>query len=100
MYGTVAIIKPKAGSEQAVVAHFDKWWNERRPKVKGAIASTLHRNEQNPSELILSVVMDSKANYEANANDPDQDKWYQQMRALLDADPRWMDGDVLACRHV
>lgn len=100
MFGTVAIMKPRAGQEQAVVQRFDGWWAERGPSVKGAIASTLHRNGQNPSELILSVVFDSRESYEANANSPEQDKWYQETRALLEADPRWMDGDVLACKHV
>jgi quinol monooxygenase YgiN len=100
MFGTVAIIKPKAGQEQALVAVLDKWWNERRPRISGAISSTLHRNEANPSELIMSVVFDSEENYRANASDPAQDQWYQEMRVLLDADPRWMDGEVLACKHV
>jgi quinol monooxygenase YgiN len=100
MYGTVAILKPKAGQEQALVQALETWWNERRPQVKGAISSTIHRNEGNPSELIMSVVFDSKENYVANAEDPEQDKLYQEMRALLESDPRWMDGDVLACKHV
>jgi quinol monooxygenase YgiN len=100
MFGTVALMKPKPGQEQAVVAMLDKWWNERRPSVKGAIASTIHRNITNPQELIMSVVFDSEENYRANASDPEQDKWYREMRELLDADPRWMDGEVLACKHV
>jgi len=100
MYGTVAILKPKQGMEKALVDEFDRWWSERRPRAKGAVASTLHRNANNPSEVILSVVFDSKENYDANANDPEQDKWYQQMRANLESDPRWMDGEVLACKHV
>ena len=100
MFGTVALMKPKAGQEQAVVAALDKWWAERRPTIKGAIASTIHRNDGNPQELIMSVVFDSEESYRANASDPEQDQWYQQLRALLDADPRWMDGEVLACKHV
>jgi quinol monooxygenase YgiN len=100
MFGTVAIMKPKTGQQQAVVGMLDKWWDERRPKINGAISSTIHVNASNPSELIMSVVFDSEANYRANASDPEQDKWYQELRAMLDADPRWMDGDVLACKHV
>jgi quinol monooxygenase YgiN len=100
MFGTVAILKPKPGQEAAIVASLHKWWTERRPKVRGAIAATLHKNAANPGELIMSVVFDSQANYSANANDPEQDKWYQEFRSLLDADPRWMDGEVLACQHV
>ncbi len=100
MYGTVALLKPKAGQEQALAAMLEKWWTERRPKAKGAIASTLHRNESNPAELIMTAVFESKESYDANAADPEQDKWYQEMRALLDGDPRWLDGDVLSCKHV
>jgi quinol monooxygenase YgiN len=100
MFGTVALMKPKSGQEQAVVDALEKWWSERRPTVKGAIASTIHRNDSNPQELIMSVVFASEEDYRANASDPEQDRWYQSLRALLDADPRWMDGEVLACKHV
>ncbi|HLF70683.1 MAG TPA: hypothetical protein VI759_00815 [Dehalococcoidia bacterium] len=100
MYGTIAIMKVKPGSEQALNSMFDTWWTQRAPLARGAIASSVHRNESNPGEFIISVVFDSKANYEANANDPAQDKWYQELRAMLDADPRWLDGEVLACKHV
>ena len=100
MFGTIAIFRPKSGEETAVMEALNAWWEERRPKVQGAVASTLHRNDSNPSELILSVVFDSKENYEANASDPGQDKWYQHLRGLLDSDPVWMDGDVLSCRHI
>jgi quinol monooxygenase YgiN len=100
MFGTIAILKPKSGQDVAVLEALNAWWEERRPKVPGAIASTLHRNDKNPQELIMSVVFDSKETYEANASDPEQDKWYQHLRGLLESDPVWMDGDVLACRHV
>ena len=100
MYGTVALLKPKAGQEQALAAMLEKWWTERQPKARGAIASTLHRNESNPAELIMTAVFESKESYDANAGDPAQDKWYQELRALLDGDPRWLDGEVLSCKHV
>jgi hypothetical protein len=96
MFGTVAIIKPKAGQEQAIVDKLNQWWDGRRKEIKGAVATTIHRNG---AELILAVTFDNEANYKANAEDPAQDKWYQEVRALMDADPRWMDGEVLACKH-
>ncbi len=100
MYGTIAIVKVSPENRSKVTSMFDSWWSERAPKVKGAVASTLHVNDANPSELILSVVFESKETYDANANDPAQDTWYKQLRALLDSDPRWMDGEVLACKHM
>jgi quinol monooxygenase YgiN len=100
MYGTIALMKPKAGQEAAITALFDKWWNERRPKVKGAIGSTIYRNVSNPAELMAAIVFDSKENYTANADDPEQNEWYQEMLALLEAEPRWIDGDILAHKHI
>jgi quinol monooxygenase YgiN len=99
MYGSIGIFKVTPGNEAAAVEKFDSWWRDRSPKVKGSIAGVVHRNDANPSEIILSVVFESKAAYEANANDPAQDAWYQGLRALLSADPRWMDGEVMSEHH-
>ena len=99
MYGTVALMKPKQGQDQALKALMDKWWTERRPKAKGSISTTVHRNESNPAEIIVAVVFDTKENYDANAEDPGQDKWYKELVALLEGEPRWMDGEVIAAYH-
>ena len=100
MYGTIALLKPKEGQVENLNTLFEEWWNERRPKVKGAISSTIYRNEKNPAELMVAVVFDSKENYQANAADPEQNEWYQKMAALLEGEPRWIDGDILAHKHV
>ncbi|HWO73204.1 MAG TPA: antibiotic biosynthesis monooxygenase [Dehalococcoidia bacterium] len=100
MYGTIALMRPKPGQEDALKALFERWWTERRPKVKGAIASTIYRNVSNPSEIMVAVVFDSEENYKANAEDPEQDAWYRQLRDLLEADPRWIDGEILDHKHV
>ena len=100
MFGTIALAKPKEGQTDAVLALFDEWWNERRPKVKGAIASTVYRNVSNPAELMVAVVFDTKENYVANAEDPEQGEWYNKLVALLEGEPRWIDGDILAHKHV
>jgi len=100
MYGTIAIIKPKAGKESEIVKTLETWWEGRRTKVRGAIASTIYRNESNPSELMMAVVFESKESYVANANDPEQDRWYHELLELLDGEPRWIDGEILAHKHV
>jgi hypothetical protein len=96
MFGTTALAKPRSGQEGAVVEHFNHWWRDRAPKVRGALMGTLYRNTTNPAELIMTVVFASKALYEENANDPEQDRWYGELVALLEEEPRWIDGDVLA----
>jgi len=41
------------------------------------------------------AVFDSKESYRANAEDPEQDAFYQRWRALMDADPEWNDGEII-----
>ena len=96
MFGTIAILKPKVGAEENVVALAEEWWRERKPNVKGARASHLYRNASNPAELMMAVVFDSKEDYQANAAAPEQDAWYRKLVEQLEEEPRWIDGDVLA----
>ncbi|MGE0601998.1 MAG: putative quinol monooxygenase [Dehalococcoidia bacterium] len=100
MFGTVAVLKPKPGQEQAVLAHFDHWWKDRAPQTPGALLGTLNRETDNPNELLLSVVFSSQKAYEDNANNPEQDKWYRELVAMLESEPQWIDGQVLGvhCR--
>ena len=96
MFGTTALASSRPGMEAAVVDHFNRWWKERAPRASGALLGTLYRNVSNPSELMMTVVFSSKAAYENNANDPEQDRWYRELVDLLEGEPRWIDGDVLA----
>jgi quinol monooxygenase YgiN len=100
MYGTIALMRPKPGQEDQLVAIFERWWVERRPNIQGAIASTLYRNKDNPAELMAAVVFDREENYTANADDPEQDKWYREMVQFLEGEPRWIDGEILAHKHI
>jgi hypothetical protein len=95
MFGTTAIAKPKPGQEAAVVEHWNRWWRDRAPRAQGALLGTISRNVSDPSELLVTVAFASKALYEANAADPEQDAWYQKLVSLLEEPPRWIDGDVL-----
>ena len=44
--------------------------------------------------MLLLAVFTDKASYVANANDPEQDRWYRGLRELLAADPTWEDGEI------
>lgn len=42
--------------------------------------------------LLSCVIFESKDSYQALANDPEQDRWWsEKARALLAADPEWID---------
>ncbi|MBI4308053.1 MAG: hypothetical protein HY684_04535 [Chloroflexi bacterium] len=95
MYGTIARIQPKRGQEKAIVALMEEWNRARKPKVKGAVAGYLLRPEAKNGELIMVAVFQDKKSYRANADDPEQDKWYRRLRELLQADPTWEDGEII-----
>ena len=93
MYGSIFRMKVKPGKEQAVVDSFKRWDKERRPKAKGALAGFVLKPDKRSGELIGIAVFKDKATYQANANDPEQDRWYRQLRELLQVDPEWEDGE-------
>jgi len=95
MFGTIFTLKPKAGKEHELLDLFERWDHMRRQRIKGALASHLYRSTDNPKEWMCAVVFDSRENYFANAEDPEQDLWYRELVSLLEEEPRWMDGEVL-----
>jgi len=95
MFGSVYSMRPILGQEANIAAHFRRWERERRPAVSGAVGGYVLRPRGNPSELIGVTVFDSEDSYLVNANDPAQSQWYQDLRAMLESDPEWNDGDVL-----
>ena len=93
MYGTVANIRVKAGHGDNLFAVMEKWENERGHEVKGNLGGYIVRLDKDPQEMILVAVFEDKDSYKANADDPEQDKWYQEIRQYLEADPEWNDGE-------
>lgn len=67
----------RPGMESRVNELSDRWWEQRAVKIEGAISITILRTDSDPNEYILIAVFDSKGNYVANANDPEQDAWYR-----------------------
>ena len=95
MYGTISRLKPKPGQEAAVISMIDEWDQTRAPLWKGSGVGYLYRPDQSPDELIMVVAFRDKESYRANAEDPEQDRWYRRFRDLLQADPTWEDGEII-----
>lgn len=96
MFGSIFRMQAKSGQAGAVEEHMRRWQRERRPKVAGVVAGYLLTSRDHPDELVGVAVFDSEENYRKNAADPEQDRWYRELRALLQADPEWNDGEILA----
>jgi heme-degrading monooxygenase HmoA len=93
MYGTVARLRAKPGSQAELAAYSEE---EHSREIAGLVADYVYQMDAASDEYYLAVVFDSKASYIANANSPEQDARYRRMRALLIADPEWHDGEVIA----
>jgi heme-degrading monooxygenase HmoA len=92
-YGPIARLKVKEGKADELMALNAADDSELAGKLKGYNGAYVLQSDNDPNELYLTVVFNSKEDYQANARSPEQDQRYQKMRALLDADPEWHDGE-------
>jgi heme-degrading monooxygenase HmoA len=92
MYGTVARMRTRPGSEEqltSLAAEYDTL------DVPGFVATYLYRLDDNENEYYMAVLFEDRESYRRNAEDPAQDERYRRMRELLEADPKWHDGEVV-----
>ena len=92
MYGTVARMMLKPGLEEKMQELSTSFEEARIP---GAVMTTIYRMDNNPNEIYMAVVFDSKEAYHANANSPEQNSRYEQMMQMLAAPPEWHDGEII-----
>lgn len=95
MYGTVFRMRVVPGKEQELLELGERWAREQGFRTPGYIGEYVYRSESNPRAFIGAVLFESREAYLANADNPEQDRWYQQFRALLESDPEWNDGEIV-----
>lgn len=95
MYGSIFRMKAIAGKGQELVKIFEDWDRDRRPNIKGAVGGYVMRADANPDEFIAIALFESKEDYQANGNDPAQGEWFGKLRAVLQSDPEWEDGEYV-----
>lgn len=96
MYGTVARMTFKPDGLDEFIKIWDEWNRDAKPSVEGVVAGYVYQLDADPNQAIMAVVYRDKAAYMANADDPEQDKWYRRMRECMTADPEWNDGKIVA----
>ena len=92
MYGTVARFRLIPGKE-AELSGFLREFDQ--AKVPGAVSEYLYRTDDDSNEYYLAVVFADREQYMANADSPESDARYQKLRALLETDPEWHDGEIV-----
>lgn len=54
----------------------------------------LFQMDNDPQDWIMVAMFQDKASYVANAEDPDQDRWFKRLMEHLDGEPQWNDGEA------
>jgi quinol monooxygenase YgiN len=92
MYGTVARMKVKPGSHDALMEYTNRI--ETDPS-EGHVFSYVYKVDGSEDEYVLVTGFTSKEAYVANANRPETHARYEEYRALLASDPEWTDGEII-----
>ena len=95
MYGTVAKASVKPGHVKELQAVMEQWEKDYGGKDVGEVASLVYQLDSDPNQIILVAAFSDKETYFKNADSPEQDEWFQKMRAHLTDDPEWNDGEII-----
>ena len=90
MYGTVGRVKVKKENQQKLRESLMGQPNADIPGFKQAF---LMFPENRDGEAVLVAMFEDKDSYWKNANDPEQDKRYQEFSQYFDSEPEWSDGE-------
>ncbi len=92
MYGTIMRGRMKKDCLREFMALGKEWDGRERKRAVGYINSEVLWEDEPEGRFCLVVHFTSKETYVKNANTPEQDAFYQRMRACLEEDPQWIDG--------
>jgi quinol monooxygenase YgiN len=91
---TLFRFKALPGKRQALLDQFEKWEREQKSRAAGFQQTILVASNNDPNEFMGAVRWDNTANYMKNANRPEQDAWFRELRSNLASDPEWFDGTL------
>jgi heme-degrading monooxygenase HmoA len=91
MYGSVSRWRVKEGQQQ----EFEKLFGEVASQLpEGGRTLLILHADADSQEYWTAGCFDSKEAYTANSNRPEQDDRFRRLRALLESDPEWHDGEI------
>jgi quinol monooxygenase YgiN len=67
---------------------------ENRPA--GAVSLVVFQSANDPREIWIASAFESRDAYFKNADSPEQKARFERMRDLIEGEPEWHDGNVLA----
>ncbi|MDG0867996.1 hypothetical protein [Candidatus Lucifugimonas marina] len=96
MYGTIATLSIDPANVEKLGAMLKEWNEKEDADAIGFVGGYMLQTDADASVVKMMAVFENVEKYRANAARPEQDAWYQQLRALLHDDPKWEDGQVIA----
>ncbi|MGB2694065.1 MAG: antibiotic biosynthesis monooxygenase [Dehalococcoidia bacterium] len=84
--------KAKPGERDAVIKSLQN--RTQVMKAKGFQRAVVTSNNEDKDEFLAAVMFDTTENYNANSDNPDTSKWFQELRPHLVADPDWFNGTL------
>lgn len=95
MYGSVARWKLQDGKQQEFEQLLGEVMNETPP---GSRSVFVYHADNDPLEYWVASCWDSREAYTSNSNTPEQDGRFRRLRALMESDPEWHDGEIVVAR--
>jgi heme-degrading monooxygenase HmoA len=93
MYGSISRWRVKEGKTEELEQLAAEVLSERAP---GSRAVYLYRADADPREYWVAGVWESRDAYTSNSATPEQNERFGRLRALLESDPEWHDGEIVA----
>lgn len=93
MYGTIARVRinpEKLNEIRALSGEIGM--------APGQIARYIYQMDADPNEFYLVAMFESREAYRANATSPEQHERFMRLRALMESDPEWHDGEIVDFR--
>ena len=92
MYGTIARLTIRKDRLREFFALGKEWDDRERKRAIGYLSTEIMWEDKEQGRACLVVHVTSREKYMENANSPEQDAFYQRLRACLEVDPEWIDG--------
>jgi antibiotic biosynthesis monooxygenase (ABM) superfamily enzyme len=93
VYGTIARVKVRKDKIREFFALGKEWADREQKRAFGYLGGEILWEEKEEGRACLVVHFSSRESYIENANSPEQDAFYRRLRACLEEDPEWIDGE-------
>jgi heme-degrading monooxygenase HmoA len=95
MYGSISRWRVKEGKEGKEGELEELAAEVMKTRAPGSQAVYMYRADSDPREYWIAGVWESREAYASNSATPEQNARFERLRALLEADPEWHDGEII-----